>query len=157
MHLTRVHHRSLERTELRLLKERVKHPGTEAEICQRGGCRTRKLISDSREGRAVPDLRGSGVFTAEPFPRGHHHPAEPLLLSHIVTASALSWKASRVRRRRRGRHESGLASGGKHQVEGGKLLASLGSLSLNKDGRLGFRPGVNGRNYRLIPRKTGKS
>lgn len=61
------------------------------------------------------------MFTTEPSPCCHHHPAEPLLLFHIVTTSTLSWKASRMRRRRRSRHNSGLASGGKHQVKKEKV------------------------------------
>lgn len=158
MYFTRVHHSSLGRTELRLLKGRVENPGNSSRnLFREGRCRTRKLISDSREGRAIPDLCGSSVFTTEPFPCCHHHPAEPLLLCHIVTTSTLSWKASRVRRRRGSRHNSGLASGGKHQLKGIKLSASLGSPSLNKDGRLGSCHAVHSRNYRPIPGKTGKS
>lgn len=158
MYFTRAHHRSPGRTELRLLKGRVESPGNSSRNpFGEGRCRTGKLISDSREGRAIPDLCGSGVFPTEPFPRCRHHPAEPLLLCHIVTASTLSWRASRERRRRRSRHNSGLASGGRHQVKGGKLSASLGSPSLNKDGRLGPCHAVNSRKYRPIPCKTGRS
>lgn len=114
MHFTTAHHFSLERPVLRLSQEKLQNPGGWSRNLSEGRCRTRKLISDPREGKAIPDLRGSSVFTTEPFSGCHHHPAEPLLLFHKITASPLFWKGSSMRRQRSGRHNSGLTPGGKH-------------------------------------------
>lgn len=68
-----------------------------------GSCTHRP--GNSREGGAVPNLRGASVFTTEPSPRGRHHPAETLLLLHEVAASALRSQSGRVRGRRGGLHK----------------------------------------------------
>jgi hypothetical protein len=98
------------KTEIKIKK--LENPADRSRnLSKRGGAGiqhppTGNLISDCREGRAIPDLRGSSVLATEPFPRGHHHPAEPLLLFHIVTASTLSWKTSITRTRGRSCHNS---------------------------------------------------
>lgn len=100
------HHGSALRSELHLQPEKRTSPWdrsrNRSEGARPGSCTHRP--GNSREGGAVPDLRGASVFTTEPSPRGRHHPAEALLLLHEVAASALRWQSGRVRGRRGGLH-----------------------------------------------------
>lgn len=85
-----------------------------------------RQVRDPGQGRAIPDLRGSGVFATEPSPCGRHHPAEALLLFYKVAASTFSWEASRGRGGRRGLHDPGCDSGGEHPGRAGKAVRFLG-------------------------------
>lgn len=108
--------------------------GTEAQVGARGEGRGRETWF-RLSGGELPDLRGASVFATEPPPGCRHHPAEPLLLCHVVAAATLGWEARRVRSRRRGRHRSGqAASGGRESCQ-----LPAGTSALIKDGRLGSR------------------
>lgn len=137
----------------RLLQKKLENPGKKSRHVSEGSCRTKKLISKSPEGRAIPDLRGSSMFPTESSPCCHHHPAEPLFLFHVVTASTLSRKVSRARRgRRRSRHNSGVVwrSQASDQDKKSSPLPS-GPLPLTNMAAAGPATQVNTRNCPLPP------